>query len=88
MKAFMTCAHRGFQPLIDATTSHVGESKRLLLENLERSMGIEPEGAPDAWLEVNPTFARGLFGIVTKILRCLKNYSCAPPAELVGLQKR
>jgi tRNA-Thr(GGU) m(6)t(6)A37 methyltransferase TsaA len=23
------------------------------------------EGAPDAWLEVNPTFARGLFGIAT-----------------------
>lgn len=23
------------------------------------------EGAPDAWLEVNPAFARGLFGIVT-----------------------
>ena len=22
-------------------------------------------GAPDAWLEVNPTFARGLFGIAT-----------------------
>ena len=23
------------------------------------------EGAPDAWLEVNPAFARGLFGIAT-----------------------
>ncbi|HEV2666078.1 MAG TPA: tRNA (N6-threonylcarbamoyladenosine(37)-N6)-methyltransferase TrmO [Blastocatellia bacterium] len=23
------------------------------------------EGAPDAWLEVNPTFTRGLFGIAT-----------------------
>ncbi|SRR6266851_4108383 len=33
-----------------------------------RALDEEPlqgsEGAPDAWLEVDPTFARGLFGIV------------------------
>jgi hypothetical protein len=28
VKAFISCAHRGFQLLIDATTGHVGESKR------------------------------------------------------------
>jgi tRNA-Thr(GGU) m(6)t(6)A37 methyltransferase TsaA len=35
------------------------------LRALEEAPRQGSEGAPDAWLEVNPTFARGLFGIAT-----------------------
>ena len=38
---------------------------RSTLRALEEAPRQGSEGAPDAWLEVNPTFARGLFGIAT-----------------------
>ena len=36
---------------------------RSTLRALDEAPRQGSEGAPDAWLEVNPTFARGLFGI-------------------------
>jgi hypothetical protein len=36
---------------------------RAALRALDEAPRQGSEGAPDAWLEVNPTFARGLFGI-------------------------
>src|ERR1044072_2977852 len=38
---------------------------RSTLRALDEAPRQGSEGAPDAWLEVNPTFARGLFGIAT-----------------------
>jgi len=37
---------------------------RSTLRALDEAPRQGSEGAPDAWLEVDPTFARGLFGIV------------------------
>jgi tRNA-Thr(GGU) m(6)t(6)A37 methyltransferase TsaA len=38
---------------------------RSALRALEEAPRQGSEGAPDAWLEVHPTFVRGLFGIAT-----------------------
>ena len=38
---------------------------RSTLRALDEAPRQGSEGAPDAWLEVDPTFARGLFGIAT-----------------------
>src|SRR5262249_23208516 len=38
---------------------------RSTLRALDEAPRQGSEGAPHAWLEVNPTFARGLFGIAT-----------------------
>jgi tRNA-Thr(GGU) m(6)t(6)A37 methyltransferase TsaA len=38
---------------------------RSMLRALDEAPRQGSEGAPDAWLEVNPTYARGLFGIAT-----------------------
>jgi tRNA-Thr(GGU) m(6)t(6)A37 methyltransferase TsaA len=38
---------------------------RSTLRALDKAPRQGSEGAPDAWLEVNPTFAEGLFGIAT-----------------------
>jgi len=38
---------------------------RSTLRELDQAPRQGSEGAPDAWLEINSTFARGLFGIAT-----------------------
>jgi len=39
---FISCTYSAFQLLIDAITGDEGESKRLVSENLEYRMEIEP----------------------------------------------
>jgi tRNA-Thr(GGU) m(6)t(6)A37 methyltransferase TsaA len=49
----------------DEYSLHVIGHIRSTLRDLDQAPRQGSEGAPDAWLEVNPTFARALAGIAT-----------------------